>query len=416
MVHSWLDSSELIGPAYLEFYSVDWHCLGTKEEHRETIHKITGISLEVLLDGSKVYGYGAASRMFWASKRTTTRVEDLAYCLMGLFDVNMPLLYGEREKAFLRLQGEILKTSTDHSLFAWASEGSPHSLLHEVSSGLLAPSPKYFANSGGVADLGMWGRSLECSFSNKGVLIDLFLDPLPQHPGNYLASLDCHASDNLIISPAIFVQEHPYKPMSRSVRHFTRVQNFEFVWLKPDGKMEGRYERIFVPHNFLNQYSHPVARNQVVFQFQGDVEILLENGFPPTQYDPQSGLLVLDKKCGNFGAVSLTLNGLKYLVFVGMSVVRHCDILWCHIHPLVGDTEHAWKAFSPSGEESFYSEAKVGEGMFIRVGVIYSTISGANTVHITTSSESLISEETPSSTIEIPIRPALEPTVNPPDA
>lgn len=56
--------------------------------------------------------------MSWAAHRETTRVEDLAYCLLGIFDVNIPLLYGEGRKAFLRSQ-EILRVSHDQSLFAW---------------------------------------------------------------------------------------------------------------------------------------------------------------------------------------------------------------------------------------------------------------------------------------------------------
>jgi hypothetical protein len=51
--------------------------------------------------------------------RETTREEDVAYCLLGIFDINMPLLYGEGGKAFKRLQEEITKQSTDQSLFAW---------------------------------------------------------------------------------------------------------------------------------------------------------------------------------------------------------------------------------------------------------------------------------------------------------
>ncbi|KAK7952446.1 uncharacterized protein PG986_008174 [Apiospora aurea] len=62
-----------------------------------------------------------ASRMFWASKRQTTRSEDAASCLMGLFDVNMPLLYGEGIKAFARLQEEIIKVSTDTSILAFTN-------------------------------------------------------------------------------------------------------------------------------------------------------------------------------------------------------------------------------------------------------------------------------------------------------
>jgi hypothetical protein len=60
--------------------------------------------------------------MSWASKRVTTRPEDVAYCLLGIFGINMPLLYGEGDKAFLRLQEEIIKTSDDHSIFAWEAD------------------------------------------------------------------------------------------------------------------------------------------------------------------------------------------------------------------------------------------------------------------------------------------------------
>lgn len=56
--------------------------------------------------------------MSFASRRVTTRIEDRAYSLFGIFDVNMPLIYGEGKKAFLRLQEEIIKNSDDESIFA----------------------------------------------------------------------------------------------------------------------------------------------------------------------------------------------------------------------------------------------------------------------------------------------------------
>lgn len=55
--------------------------------------------------------------MSWASKRQTTRVEDIAYSVMGLFGVNLPMLYGEGERAFIRLQEEIMRASDDHTIF-----------------------------------------------------------------------------------------------------------------------------------------------------------------------------------------------------------------------------------------------------------------------------------------------------------
>lgn len=79
-----------------------------------------------------------AEKMFWASKRITIRSEDISYCLLGIFDVNMPMLYGEGgEKAFIRLQEEIIKQSNDHTLFTW-------SIHRDKQSGLLADSPAAF--------------------------------------------------------------------------------------------------------------------------------------------------------------------------------------------------------------------------------------------------------------------------------
>ena len=56
--------------------------------------------------------------MSWASKRITKRTEDIAYSLLGIFDINMPLLYGEGKRAFQRLQEEIIRQSDDDSIFA----------------------------------------------------------------------------------------------------------------------------------------------------------------------------------------------------------------------------------------------------------------------------------------------------------
>lgn len=68
---------------------------------------------------ASVSGACVAKRMVWASHREATREEDLAYSLLRLFDVNMPLLYGEGKTAFRRLQTEFFQSSTDESIFAW---------------------------------------------------------------------------------------------------------------------------------------------------------------------------------------------------------------------------------------------------------------------------------------------------------
>ena len=79
------------------------------------ISNITGIQAGAL-EGVDLRIFSVSDKMSWASSRKTTRIEDIAYSLMGIFDINMPLLYGEREKSFKRLQEEIMKNSDDHSL------------------------------------------------------------------------------------------------------------------------------------------------------------------------------------------------------------------------------------------------------------------------------------------------------------
>lgn len=114
---------ELIAPQHVEFLASDWSDLGTKFSLRQLISDITGIRLQILI-GANLAVCCAAEKMSWASTRETTRPEDVAYCLLGLFGVNMPLLYGEGStKAFIRLQKEILAQEPDYSLLAWSG---PH--------------------------------------------------------------------------------------------------------------------------------------------------------------------------------------------------------------------------------------------------------------------------------------------------
>ncbi|KAK3902002.1 heterokaryon incompatibility protein-domain-containing protein [Staphylotrichum tortipilum] len=112
---------ELIAPGAVEFYSAGWREIGTKLSLCERISKITGIPSNVLLDpDSALEGCCLAQRMSWASARKTSRVEDEAYCLLGIFGVHMPLLYGEGERAFYRLQEEIIRQTEDYSFLLWS--------------------------------------------------------------------------------------------------------------------------------------------------------------------------------------------------------------------------------------------------------------------------------------------------------
>lgn len=107
---------ELIAPSMVEFYGRndkgDWTEIGTKLSLQRAIFEATGIPIEVLKTG-EVRDICVAKRMSWASRRETTREEDRAYSLMGLFDINMPMVYGEGKRAFVRLQEEIMKISNE---------------------------------------------------------------------------------------------------------------------------------------------------------------------------------------------------------------------------------------------------------------------------------------------------------------
>lgn len=123
---------ELIAPPMVVFYNSSWQFLGSRHDEQllSLIQKVTHIPENILRSGgtglrSRLKEYSIAQRFSWAASRSATRVEDLAYCLLGLFDINMPLIYGEGRKAFQRLQEEIIKTSTDHSIFAFDRSRSP---------------------------------------------------------------------------------------------------------------------------------------------------------------------------------------------------------------------------------------------------------------------------------------------------
>ncbi|KAK0712746.1 heterokaryon incompatibility protein-domain-containing protein [Lasiosphaeria miniovina] len=118
---------ELIAPSSLHFYDVNWNRIGSKRLLRYSISKVTRIDEGVLNNSGLLHTVPAARRLSWAATRSTQRIEDRAYSLLGIFDVNMPMLYGEGDRAFLRLQHEIFAQNPDLSILCWdASNISDH--------------------------------------------------------------------------------------------------------------------------------------------------------------------------------------------------------------------------------------------------------------------------------------------------
>ncbi|KAK3719292.1 hypothetical protein LTR37_004511 [Vermiconidia calcicola] len=132
-------------------------------------------------------------RMSWASKRTTTRIEDEAYCLLWIFGINMPLLYGEGRKAFQRLQEEIIKLSTDQSVFAWELRPWLEDVEREEAHSLLAPSTgNFWWHVHDITPFTGW-TDAAVQLTNEGARLQLPLHRWRQDHGcnNSIALLQC---------------------------------------------------------------------------------------------------------------------------------------------------------------------------------------------------------------------------------
>jgi hypothetical protein len=165
---------ELIAPQYVQFYDKKWKFIGTGQGAAHHLAEVTNIPPGLLCATRSslpfiLQRFSIADRMSWAANRQTTRPEDVAYCLFGLFDVHLPLLYGEgADKAFLRLQGEIMRTSMDLSILAWSGRPYPHPSAK--SSFGLAHSPTWFSGYTSIL-FGMTDDEEPFKMTNKGLRV-----------------------------------------------------------------------------------------------------------------------------------------------------------------------------------------------------------------------------------------------------
>jgi hypothetical protein len=171
---------ELISPLSVIFFNKNWGEIGTKDSMKSQICNTTKINEEVLADAHAMHGLSVAQKMSWASKRETTREEDIAYCLLGIFGVSMPMLYGEGDYAFIRLQEEIIKNTNDHTIFAW-TDNSPinntnyrrndqtiPSWTNDSYYNILASNPAFFSYSENIVQLEKLSAS-PFFMTNKGI-------------------------------------------------------------------------------------------------------------------------------------------------------------------------------------------------------------------------------------------------------
>lgn len=198
---------ELITPPKVVFFSENWIEFGTRQSISTILSRITGIDLEILENPApeRLFQVSIANRMSWASGRVTTRLEDMAYCLLGLFDVHIPLLYGEGERAFIRLQEEIMKHSYDHSLLAWGQFYNWTDIVSSNNRGgkLLAQSPAAFRFSTSIVSFSPGYETVPYAKTNYGPNIELPIRKVSESKA--IALLNCYLPNDLDHQLAILV-------------------------------------------------------------------------------------------------------------------------------------------------------------------------------------------------------------------
>ncbi|KAI1175536.1 HET-domain-containing protein [Nemania sp. FL0916] len=245
---------ELLAPREIEFFSGSWTPIGNKRSLSMLLAEITGIDIEILLDQKPLSSASIARRMSWAAKREVSRPEDMAYCLIGVFSVSMPMLYGEgAEKAFLRLQEELMKESDDQSLFAWVSPSSPRQRRF----GLFANSPSSFLYSHSIIPYDDWEPRSPYAMTNRGLRIDLHLTALEDK--QFVAALDCPSPPDFENSSflAIYLEK-----VSDNDEQYARVKVGTFAKVRKRGALRTIYIRQ-KPHEMLEDGAFPQHIMQV---------------------------------------------------------------------------------------------------------------------------------------------------------
>jgi hypothetical protein len=205
--------------------------LGDKDTLRSQISKVTGIDPEVLRDSSRIQEFSISERMSWAARRKTTRIEDRAYSLLGIFGIDdMPMMYGQGETAFRRLQEKIIDGSDDHSIFAWQG-------LEHYGPGALARSPEAFALSGNIGPI---LDDSQTKVLKQIIEVSVKLKPCGQY--TYIGLLNC-AAFTTGERFGIYLRQLP------GSKRYARIQHREedFIWVsEPQANMFQPADRITI--------------------------------------------------------------------------------------------------------------------------------------------------------------------------
>ncbi|CAJ0550995.1 Ff.00g109250.m01.CDS01 [Fusarium sp. VM40] len=238
---------ELIAPRHVDFFNYNWVRFGSRDsELLDRICQRTGVWPQLFdeprCDCTKHYvrspirdgicqecyrldtlpetldSFAVSIKMSWASSRVTTRKEDAAYCLLGLFNLNMPMLYGEGDKAFSRLQQAIIRQSKDQSLLLWRT--GPSDTPQRQSPGCLAPSPGLFKKPVRIIgrrvfnrvdrryEADFMGNMAPMELTDTAINTSLWICPCTVDHSRklWLGILDLAYDDDYLVRPAILLE------------------------------------------------------------------------------------------------------------------------------------------------------------------------------------------------------------------
>ncbi|EMD60267.1 hypothetical protein COCSADRAFT_250555 [Bipolaris sorokiniana ND90Pr] len=225
---------ELIAPSIVRFYDAEWNFRGDKLTLRSELASITQVDPDVLTNAVSLAEVPVAVRISWAARRETKREEDRAYSLLGILGINMPMLYGEGENSFIRLQKEIIRNSPDMSIFGWTrtntiAQGGQYS-------GLLASSPADFEDSRSlVVAQDTVFDICEFSITNRGLKFEvpLSMDPstgchiLPINHKRNSPNTGGHSLGVFLrqVGPSLYVRALPH--LVGSIRRRRSIKSFQ---------------------------------------------------------------------------------------------------------------------------------------------------------------------------------------------
>ncbi|PMD60563.1 HET-domain-containing protein [Hyaloscypha bicolor E] len=297
---------ELLAPRIVIFYDRVWEEIGSKIQLCHVISGITSIPKEAILNDTPLAYYSISQKMSWAASRVTTRIEDTAYCLLGIFDVYIPLLYGERHRAFFRLQEEISKNTLDMTLLAW--EPTPEDFEDGFCS-FIARSPASFKSSGNIRRFGRETRA--CSMSARGLQFN------DKHPARLIPTSPDYYTDIGKIGKRpkqfiVFIAVTMIGPSlyARNGRVHLRIQVNGF-----DERRPYYFQPLTYPIYLATMPRHAFVSIKDSLHFQADPRLRIFDGSPRKlwnevdslfYYSRDSNLRVLDMR-GTFGSILMQL-------------------------------------------------------------------------------------------------------------